>query len=429
MNKFNKFLETKGLTPEQFAEKSAEEMAGLYNEYNEEQRKEIEGLIESKATQKDIETAVTALRETLIKQQTALNDVLKDLGLEIKAMKENKQDVPENGVTDIRKGLKTNEDELKKLKDLGKGQTGGFSFTIKAAGTMMESTNISGGNVPVEQRIPGLNTIASRRVRLLDILKRGKATSNLISWVYQANKDGAAGGTAEGALKNQIDFDLVVGSQAVVKRTAFIKVSTEMLDDIDFIETEIRNELMRELLKNVELTAYSGNGTAPNLNGIRTVATAFAAGAFAAAVDEANEADVLVVAMNQIRIAEQGEPNYILMHPTDVTKLKLYKVSTTDRRYVDRLLLIGGELTLDGVPIIQTTLVTAGEYLIGDFDLSTLYEKEGITITMGLDGDDFTKNLRTIIAEWRGALVTKNNDRTAFVKGVFATDKAALETA
>jgi hypothetical protein len=42
---------------------------------------------------------------------------------------------------------------------------------------------------------------------------------------------------------------------------------------------------------------------------------------------------------------------------------------------------------------------------------------------------EFTRNLRTIIAEWRGALVVKNNDRTAFVKGVFATDMAALETA
>jgi hypothetical protein len=106
---------------------------------------------------------------------------------------------------------------------------------------------------------------------------------------------------------------------------------------------------MRELLKNVELTAYSGNGTAPNLNGIRTVATAFAAGTFAATVDNANQVDVLVVAMNQIKIAEQGMPDYIFMHPSDVTALKLYKVSTTDRRYVERLVNVGSTLVLDGV--------------------------------------------------------------------------------
>jgi hypothetical protein len=186
---------------------------------------------------------------------------------------------------------------------------------------------------------------------------------------------------------------------------------------------------MRLLMLDVENTAYSGNGTAPNLNGIRTVATAFAAGTFAATVDNANSADVLVVAMNQIAIANQEAPNAIMMHPSDIAALKLMKVSATDKRYVDRLLYIGMDLTLDGVPMIGSTLVTAGTYLVGNFDLSVLYQKQGVMINIGLDGNDWTKNMRTIIAEWRGALVTKNNNRTAFVKGTFSTDIAALETA
>ena len=201
-----------------------------------------------------------------------------------------------------------------------------------------------------------------------------------------------------------------------------------MLDDIDFIESEIRAELFRELLKDVESTAYNGNGTAPNLNGVYTVAPTFAAGTFANTVDNANEVDVLVVAMNQIAIAEQERPTAIMMHPSDVTKLKLIKVSGTDKRYIDRLVMVAGMLNLDGVPIIETTLVTAGQFLMGDFNMAGLYDKGEVRIEIGLDADDWTKNLRTILAEWRGALVVKNNDRTAFVKGVFATAKAALET-
>jgi hypothetical protein len=117
------------------------------------------------------------------------------------------------------------------------------------------------------------------------------------------------------------------------------------------------------------------------------------------------------------------------MHPTDVAKLLVIKVSATDKRYVDRLQIIAGQLSLDGVPIIKTTLVTAGTYLVGAFNLATMYDMGSISIQMGLDGNDWTKNLRTIIAEYRGAMVVKNNDRTAFVKGTFATDMAALETA
>lgn len=408
---------------------TAEQLAEYYNAFNDNARKNLQKLIDSKATKDDIDQAIKTLKDTQVEQMKSLNETLKQYGLMIKKLTEAEKADAGIKVSNIRKGLELNLVKLKSMSkdaDVDTARNSGFSF--KAAGTMLESGNISGGNVPVEQRIPGLNTIASRRIRLLDIVAKGKASSNIISWVYQANKDGTTGGTAEGATKNQIDFDLVVASQAVVKRTNYIKVSDEMIEDIDFIESEINNELMRELLKDVESQAYSGDGVAPNLKGIVTVASAFAAGTFAATVDNANEADVLVVAANQILIAEQPEPNYILMHPSDVTKLLLYKVSTTDRRYIDRLILIAGQLTLDGIPIIRTTLVPVTKYLIGAFDMATLYDKGEVRIEVGLDGNDFTKNLRTIRAEWRGALVVKNNDRTAFVTGDFDTDKAALET-
>jgi HK97 family phage major capsid protein len=428
--KFELFLETKGLNTISFASQEAEEMAKLYNEYNEEARKALEDAVAKSASKEDIESLKSELATAQKEQMVQLNKTLKEYGLAIEKLnKDNQANSLTAQASDIRKALEENKANLTKLKDLDKSAAHGAGFSFKAAGDMLESTNISGGNVPVEQRIAGLNLIATRRPRLIDLFAKGQAASNIISWVYQANRDGAAGGTAEGATKNQIDFDLVVASQAVVKRTAFIKVSTEMLDDIDFIESEIRNELMRLLMLDVENTSYSGNGTAPNLNGIRTVATAFAAGTFAGTVDNANSADVLVVAMNQIAIANQEAPNAILMHPSDIAALKLMKVSATDKRYVDRLLYVGMELTLDGVPMFGSTLVTAGTYLVGNFNLSVLYQKQGIMINIGLDGNDWTKNMRTIIAEWRGALVTKNNDRTAFVKGTFATDIAALETA
>jgi HK97 family phage major capsid protein len=400
------------------AEAEPEDLAAYYNAKNESANESLKALVESKATKEDIEKAIESIKEDQTAQLKALNSALKQYGLAIEKLnKDNQANSLTAQASDIRKALEENKANLTKLKDLDKSAAHGAGFSFKAVGDMLESTNISGGNVPVEQRIAGLNLIATRRPRLIDLFAKGQAASNIISWVYQANRDGAAGGTTEGSTKNQIDFDLVVASQAVVKRTAFIKVSTEMLDDIDFIESEIRNELMRLLMLDVENTAYSGNGTAPNLNGIRTVATAFAAGTFAGTVDNANSADVLVVAMNQIAIANQEAPNAILMHPSDIAALKLMKVSATDKRYVDRLLYVGMELTLDGVPMIGSTLVTAGTYLVGNFNLSVLYQKQGVMINIGLDGNDWTKNMRTIIAEWRGALVTKNNDRTAFVKG------------
>ncbi len=416
MNKFEAFLQTKGITKEQFADKSAEEMAGLYNEFNSKQSEELKSLVDNKADKADIEKAMQELRDSEMEQMKSLNEAIKEMGLAIKASTEGAK---VQRAETLKDALAKKMDVLEAIKG---GSNDKLDLVVKVAGTMLESTNISGGNVPVEQRLPGLNTINSRRIRLMDIVNNGVATSNIISWVYQANKDGAAGGTVEGAAKNQIDFDLVVASQPVVKRTAFIKVSTEMLTDIDFIQSEINNELMRELMKDVELTAYSGNGTAPNMNGVFTTATAFTGVGFTGAgggIVAPNIADVLVVAMNQIEVAE-GMTNYILMHPTDVNRLLVLKDTTNE--YLGRLVMANGQMMLDGVPIVKTTLVTSGTYLVGDFTKATLYTKENINIQIGLNNDDFVKNLRTILAEYRGCMVVKNTDRVCFVKGTFATD-------
>ena len=60
---------------------------------------------------------------------------------------------------------------------------------------------------------------------------------------------------------------------------------------------------------------------------------------------------------------------------------------------------------------------------------ATLYNRMAPTVVMGLGTGDFENNRVTLLSEWRGAVVVKHNDRTAFVKGDFATAKAALETA
>ena len=435
MKTLKMLLESKGISQEVFDAYDAEKQAGIFNELNESNATAFKALEEdTEKNKEEILKANKELLEIVKEQKNALNKSLKSLGLEIKKVKsEGAQKVEgKTFAENLATQLKANVEKLTASKNgtMSEAQSNSVQMEVKVAGTMT-SANISGGNVPLEDRIEGFNLIPSRKIRLLDIMAQRSTSSNLVSWVYQANKDGAAGQTGEGLTKNQIDFEIVVDEDTVKKSTAFIKVSTEMLDDVSWIQSEIEGELLRELEKAIETQAYSGDGTGLNHTGVRTVASAFSAGSFAGAVDNANEVDVLVVAMNQIAIAQEGDalPNWILMHPTDVTALKLEKLSASDKRYVERLMLAGSTLMVDGVPIIPTTLVTEGEYLIGDFGLSILVTRQAITFDIGLDADDFTKNLRTILAEYRGLTIVKNNDRSGFVKGVFATDAAALETA
>jgi HK97 family phage major capsid protein len=323
----------------------------------------------------------------------------------------------------VRKALADNAENFKAAKE-GKHE---FTFSLKVAGDMTLAGNVT-GTVPQAQRLEGINDIAEREAKTYSLFPKLRTAGNTIEWVYETAQDGTIDGTAEGAAKDQIDNDFVVTSVALVKRAAYFKVSTEMLDDASFMEGWLRNKLIVRLFLDVDNQALNGNGSAPNMNGILNQATAFAAGTFANTVDNANDVDSLVVAANQIRLANHNGALTIMMHPSDVAALKLEKLSATDKRYVERLMMVGYTLTMDGIPIIENTNITAGDFLIGDFGKATIVEKSGIDIQVGLDGSDFTKNMRTILAEWRGQLFVQNNDTTAFVKGTFATTNAALET-
>ena len=424
MKDFNTWLTAeKNLNEAAIKELSTEAQASHIAEYMSSVAMKVDEAVKSGVSKEELAELGKEQSKALAELGAKHEAILLSQGAAIKSAVEKLTKTESSQSKSILEQLKEKKEELSRYKN---GES--VKITLKAVGDMSIAGNVT-GQIPQAERLPGMNMVASREIKFLDVLQSGTISSNLVEWVYQSGKEGTAGQTVEAALKNQIDFDLLVGSQKVEKTTAYITITDEMLDDVEFMATEINNELNRELLKAVETGAYGGSGTSPQLNGVFTTATAFAAGTFALAVDNANEVDVLTVAANQIKIAEQGMPNYIFMNPSDVTTLKMVKVSSTDKRYVERLAMVAGSLSLDGVPIVETTLVDAGQYLIGDFTKAHIRTKAGVSIDVGYTGDNFIKNFKTIRAEWRGVVYVKNNDRTAFVKGVFAADKAALENA
>ncbi len=420
--KFNEFLVSKGIS--EIAGLDAEKQAELYNEYNEASKKEIEKAVDAKASKEELDAMKSELSDTMTKQFVALQSVLKDQGILMKRL--SREEVAEREVTIADKVIE-NKDALKAL---AKGSSrDNVRFTVnKAVGDMSLAGNTT-GQIPQADRNPIIGDVNERLVTLLDLVSVGSIGSNLKEWVYVANEEGSAGSTAEGAVKNQIDFELVVGSQKVEKITAYITATDEMLEDVEGVTSLVQNKLTTKVRLALEQSVYDGDGVSPNMNGIVTVAPVFAAGTFAASVDNANNVDVLAVAQNQIELANCPMPTAIFMNPSDVTSLLLEKVSSTDKRYIERLQLIAGTLSFDGVPVVKSTMVPAGDFLMGDFTKANVDFKKGFTVEIGYNGDNFVKNFKTIRGEVRAVCYVENNDRDCFVKGTFATAKAALETA
>lgn len=330
--------------------------------------------------------------------------------------------VPSQAEETLNSVLASKADELKAMKE----QSGkSVRFTLKAAGTMAISTNVS-GQVPQAQREAGITRTVRRNPYILQLVNVGTIMSNLWEWVQQVNPDGGAGMTAEGAAKTQADFDLAVASAAVKKVTAFIKVTKEMLDDVELLRSEIDQELTELINLKIDDQILSGSGSGANLTGITTNATAWAAGAFANAVPSPTNADALRVGINQVRVA-QFEPNYIVMHPTDITKMELVKDSTG--QYVLPPFTSVDGTVVSGIPVVGNTGMTIDKFLIGDFTKSGVRFKEGLTINVGYENDDFTKNLVTILAEARLVHRVKSNHYGAFVYGDFSDAITALTPA
>jgi HK97 family phage major capsid protein len=429
MKTIEKFLSEKGISKDVFEGYSAEEKAAKFNELNAENVKAFNELKDAEGENSkaiaEMSKAVLAIKDEQLK---SLNEALKEQGVALtKLQKGETPNVSQESLKSILEGKRA---ELSTLKGSSSGMNN-VKIELKAADDMSFGSNVT-GQVPQAYRIPGFNDLPQRETRLLDLPVKATVDTNLIDWVYEANEDGTAGPTAEGQLKNQIDFDLLVASEKVQKITAFITITDELLDDPAQMESKIRTKLTEKLLQAVEEGYYSGNGTT-NLNGIRTIASAFDPGTFATGdaneVENANIVDVIVVAKNQIQLANQAMPTAILMNPTDVAVMKTIKVSTTDRRYVERVLVSGNTLSIDGTPVVVSNLVAPGEYVVGDFGLSTLWTRQALTIEIGYNADNFVKNFKTIRAEWRGAAVVETNDRGAFVAGDFATDIAAIKAA
>ncbi|MEI8136531.1 MAG: phage major capsid protein [Bacteroidota bacterium] len=319
----------------------------------------------------------------------------------------------------------TYEKNLDKIKELS-SKGGVISLDIKSGpNTMTIDGSYSGGVIALTELEQGVTRIVRRAPFLRQIVNAGVTLSKYITYIEQANIQGGAGMTAEGADKSQSSFDLVERQAVTQKITAFIKVSKEMIADLPFMQREINTELMELVALKLDAQILSGDGTGNNLVGILENATPWAVGSFAGQVAIPNQLDVLRVAMAQIETA-LFQPNYIVMHPTDVAKFDVTKTVygeyTQPMIYTD----LNGVKRYNGIEIIVNTGIDVDTFLVGDFTKSNLRVREEMNIQVGFVNDDFTKNLFTVLCEARATHYVKTNHYGAFVAGNFTDAIVAL---
>lgn len=299
----------------------------------------------------------------------------------------------------------------------------------KAAATISTANllPVAGNTIPfaLVNTDPNVIKIVRRRPFLVDIVNTSTTDNTYASWIEQVNPDpGVAGMVTEGTAKPQTDFDLQERIAKVEKVAVWIAITKEALSDIKEMRRLINEELRTLVMLKLDQQILSGTGTTPELLGLLGAATPFSAAPFTNLINNANNFDVLRVAINQIEKANLY-PTRILVHPSDFAAMELTK-NANDSYIMPPFAAIEG-MSIKGIPIIANTGIPEGTFVVGDFTKAYLKIREDFNLSVGYVNTDFLNNVLRILAEMRAVFYIPTNYRPAFVYGDFATAKSALE--
>lgn len=295
----------------------------------------------------------------------------------------------------------------------------GNMFALKQIDPLV-GDNDDNGRAPVfPDQIPELFfDPGQRQLTIRDLMNVGQTSSNSVEFFEETLFDpsGAASQNGEGGDKAKQAMQFESRTATVKTIAAWLPVSRQVIEDQAMLQSHIDSRLVYSVNKELEDQILFGDGQSGNLLGIHStpgVETIGAPGATVTMVDHIRKA------IAAVRLSEYAATG-IIVHPNDWARIELLKGD--DDHYIWVTVPEGGVSRLWRVPVIETTAMQEGRFLVGAFGLGAqLWDRMASTIRISdSHGEYFTKNLIAVLAELRVALTVYRPK--AFVKGVFNED-------
>lgn len=252
-------------------------------------------------------------------------------------------------------------------------------------------------------------------------------------WVEELDEQGTPIFIGEGDAKTQISVRYEEREKKAKKIAVYSKVTTEMLKYLPQFVSFLQNNMMRRVDVATEQQLINGNDTGDNLAGVLGYASAYTGGDMAGTVDATTitDWDVILGLISQAEKAN-GIVNGIYIKGGKLDAMLANK--TTDGQYIlpaGVTVNAQGQVNAWGVPLIKTqaTLTYGGstfDFFGGDLSVINVGFTGNMTIQVGLDGNDFTNNKKTILVEQELVQFVSANDTPVLVKGDFASAKTLL---
>jgi HK97 family phage major capsid protein len=285
---------------------------------------------------------------------------------------------------------------------------------VTLGGMFRKDITSATGPAPQAMRLPEFfSPTGDRTVHIRNFLNVSSTQSNAIEYFVETFTNAAAPQSAELAAKAKSDLSYDLVSTPVQTLAHYVISSRQILDDAAMLRNQIDNRLTYGLALKEDQQLLYGTGLSGELEGLMVNASVQDAGGVATGdnlVDHIRKA---------IAMASDSEylANGIILNPNDFAAMELLKGD--DGHYIWANVANGAEPRLWRVPVYESTAMSAGEFILGNWNLgASLYDREQSTVRIAEQHADlFIKNGVVVLGEERVALAVYRPQ--AFVKGVF----------
>lgn len=409
-----------------FTKKTAEEISKMneveINDYHtalEKHREEKEAELNKSISEKASNEELTALKVEVAKLKDSefetMKSTLKAQGKEMaKLVEQVETQTAKEGVSftmAVLKGLKENESNLK---DVLKNGAGTVKLEIKASQSAADIT--SGTDYATIES--GVGQIATRQALMKSLFPVQAISTEYLKYNDQEtivrdakNVAGCAASTHDSKVTWQ------VRTLQISKVRDFVDVCVDMMEDYDYVEGEIRNLVSTDVALKVDQQLLLGTGVYPELNSVDAVASTFAAGSYAASVQDATLIDLIKVAGCQISDFGQNNKfmaNTVLLNPVDACLMQLIK--DADGNYIVPNWITSDGVNIGAMRVIANQLIPANEAYVFDSSKGTIFQRRGATVELAFENrENFEKELVTVKAYERLNFRVRNVDANAFM--------------
>lgn len=386
---------------------------------------------ELKAKNDATDAELKAAQENLGKAQSdikSLSDAMNELNTKmaaIQAQAESKSEPAPSLRDELSELFQSEQFKSAFAKNKGKNREWSENYELKASTADIVTPVMN------TQMLPGVQFGRSRSLAILPNLVQGtvgqdKNRITYISGKYVSN----VGYVGEGQANSKDDtISATEKTVQMAKFSAKMPVTTEMFEDVDFIMSQLKTQMVDKTLLYVDREAYSGDGddssNPRHIYGLWGAATAFSAAkaGVAAAIETPHVGDLVGAIKVQAQVIDAADDtkkddggyniDTLFINPVDAMKWRHTK--TPDGNYVLSTLADGSQV-MGGVRAIETKVVKANTLLAMESGLAQFFIKRNLELKIGQEKDDLSADRYTIVLFMRAQQLIYENDKLGIIK-------------